>query len=280
MSACACGRITNDGRPACDRCAALASFGLTRDATQAEIKDAYRLLAKVWHPDRFQNDEQLRGKAEEKLKEINSAYQLLTTTASENPKARSSRPDPPKEPQRASTAASARDPYQNPSTSQFSSSFRTKRRGNHRLVVMLAILVAGAISIYAWFGRNASHVTDSSPAQEVGNGAIATGAIGQGNKGSPATNASTKLAEKMGTHNQASATASRASVVVYPSDDPLVPYFTVGSTKADVVRVQGPPASVAGNVFRYGLSEVYFQNGRVESWHTDPSFPLKATMPQ
>src|ERR1700761_2053238 len=82
MSVCACGSITNEKRPACDRCAALTSFGLTRDATQPQIKDAYRVLAKVWHPDRFHNDDQLRAKAEEKLKEINSAYQLLTTRGS------------------------------------------------------------------------------------------------------------------------------------------------------------------------------------------------------
>jgi hypothetical protein len=69
-------------------------------------------------------------------------------------------------------------------------------------------------------------------------------------------------------------------VVVYPSDDPLVRYFTVGSTKDDVLRIQGPPASVAGNVFRYGLSEVHFKDGRVESWRIDPTSPLKARMPQ
>lgn len=62
MSVCSCGRTTNDGRPMCDRCTALAVFGLTRDTTQTEIKDAYRVLAKVWHPDRFQGDETLRLK--------------------------------------------------------------------------------------------------------------------------------------------------------------------------------------------------------------------------
>ena len=77
----------------------------------------------------------------------------------------------------------------------------------------------------------------------------------------------------------ATAASSGASVVVYPQDDPLVPYFTVGSTKDDVVRVQGPPDTVTGNVLKYGVSEVYLKNGRVESWHIDPSTPLKASMP-
>lgn len=47
--------------------------------TPAEIKEVYRDLAKVWHPDRFGSDERLRRKAEDKLKQINDAYRVLRT---------------------------------------------------------------------------------------------------------------------------------------------------------------------------------------------------------
>jgi hypothetical protein len=56
---------------------ALDVLGLKRGATQVEIKEAYRDLVKVWHPDRFGSDARLRRKAEEKLKEINDAYRVL-----------------------------------------------------------------------------------------------------------------------------------------------------------------------------------------------------------
>ncbi len=46
-------------------------------ATFAEVKRAWKLLATVWHPDRFNNNPKLRDQAEEKLKRINSAYDLL-----------------------------------------------------------------------------------------------------------------------------------------------------------------------------------------------------------
>jgi hypothetical protein len=46
-------------------------------AAQDEIKKAYRDLIKVWHPDRFTNDPALQQKAQEKLKEINIAYERL-----------------------------------------------------------------------------------------------------------------------------------------------------------------------------------------------------------
>jgi curved DNA-binding protein CbpA len=50
---------------------------LKPEASPEEIKKAYRDLVKVWHPDRFGNDPALQHKAQEKLKEINAAYERL-----------------------------------------------------------------------------------------------------------------------------------------------------------------------------------------------------------
>lgn len=52
-------------------------LGLTTGASPAEVKQAYRDLAKTWHPDRFAHDSQLKQQAEEKIKAINEAYQQL-----------------------------------------------------------------------------------------------------------------------------------------------------------------------------------------------------------
>jgi GUN4-like/DnaJ domain len=46
-------------------------------ASQADIKQAYRNLAKVWHPDRFAGDPILQKQAQEKLIQINAAYEVL-----------------------------------------------------------------------------------------------------------------------------------------------------------------------------------------------------------
>jgi hypothetical protein len=54
-------------------------LGVVEGASAQELKVAYRDLAKVWHPDRFAHDPRLQQKAQEKLKEINEAYEQLTS---------------------------------------------------------------------------------------------------------------------------------------------------------------------------------------------------------
>lgn len=52
-------------------------LGVKPGVSNAELKAAHRDLAKVWHPDRFVHDPRLQEKAQEKLKEINEAYEQL-----------------------------------------------------------------------------------------------------------------------------------------------------------------------------------------------------------
>lgn len=56
---------------------ALRILGLAPGVTADEIKDAWRDLAKVWHPDRFPHDDRLRQKATDNLAQINAAYDAL-----------------------------------------------------------------------------------------------------------------------------------------------------------------------------------------------------------
>lgn len=50
-------------------------LGVSPGASPEQLKVAYLDLAKVWHPDRFVHDPRLQAKAQEKLKEINEAYE-------------------------------------------------------------------------------------------------------------------------------------------------------------------------------------------------------------
>ena len=49
-------------------------LGVSRDATEADLKKAYRTLAKKYHPDMNPDDKE----AEQKFKEVNEAYGVLS----------------------------------------------------------------------------------------------------------------------------------------------------------------------------------------------------------
>ena len=58
-------------------------LGVSQNASDDEIKRAYRDLARKYHPDNYQNNP-LADLAEEKMKEINEAYESITKQRSGN----------------------------------------------------------------------------------------------------------------------------------------------------------------------------------------------------
>ncbi len=79
-------------------------LGLQEGHSEEQLRQAYHDVVKVWHPDRFPHDERLRGVAQEKLKEINGAYEFLRAKLFEDSLAphceapSDSQPHAPKEP--------------------------------------------------------------------------------------------------------------------------------------------------------------------------------------
>lgn len=97
-------------------------LGVAPGVSARELKQAYHDLAKVWHPDRFSHDPRLQQKAQEKLKEINEAYEHLTSGRAARP-TRPSSPPP--------------SPYAPPATAA--------RRKRHRLILPTAAVVFGLV---------------------------------------------------------------------------------------------------------------------------------------
>ena len=103
-------------------------LGVKPGVSIRELKAAHRDLAKVWHPDRFQHDPRLQEKAQEKLKEINEAYDLLSS-------GKVPRPQP--QPQPVSTPPASQavrlEPARTPTT---------HATGNWKWVAVLMVFVA------------------------------------------------------------------------------------------------------------------------------------------
>jgi hypothetical protein len=109
-----------------------------------ELKAAHRDLAKVWHPDRFQHDPRLQEKAQEKLKEINEAYDLLSSGKAPRPQPVSTKAPQAvySEPARSSTAHSP---------------------GNWKWVAVLLVFVA----VFAFTTRSLLQRRQHSPEPEI-----------------------------------------------------------------------------------------------------------------
>ena len=77
MNRCACGNSINHDGTVCLQCIALQELGLKSGATDANVREAYLLYVKAWHPYRFPGDEKSKSAAQEKLEAINFAYSYL-----------------------------------------------------------------------------------------------------------------------------------------------------------------------------------------------------------
>jgi curved DNA-binding protein CbpA len=50
---------------------------IDRTASIDDVNQAYKDIVSVWHPDRFTHNPRLKRKAEEKIKDVNIAYETL-----------------------------------------------------------------------------------------------------------------------------------------------------------------------------------------------------------
>jgi hypothetical protein len=83
-------------------------LGVAPGASMQELKASHRDLAKIWHPDRFAHDPRLQQKAQEKLKEINEAYDQLVSGKLGR---RTSRSAPANQPSTPSQESARRTPW-------------------------------------------------------------------------------------------------------------------------------------------------------------------------
>ena len=73
-------------------------------------------------------------------------------------------------------------------------------------------------------------------------------------------------------------TPPRLDVVKHAGGPVDAGYFTLGSSKGEVVRTQGEPEQVRRGVFRYGFSSVFFEDDVVVGWHQSPGTELSVQL--
>ena len=149
-----------------DRC--YRALDLEPGASLVEVKRAWRDLTKVWHPDRFQDDPELRQRAEDRLKGINQAYRQVLAALRAQEGTGEARPGQPV-PRPASGAPPsprpnpARPPRPQPSTASRRTDFGVRpksvpsRRVQAAAVSLLALVVLLAGATYWWRSQNVAN---------------------------------------------------------------------------------------------------------------------------
>ncbi len=252
-----------------------------------ELKRAHRDLVKVWHPDRFADDPRLQLKAQEKLKQINEAYEFLlgeTSTAL----VRTTTGAPPTARRRADFWREPFSPNWIPPLWPVRQSYKSA----HAWVALGLLAIVTMVVLDLVFSRSAGprETTATSPGER--------GSVANGNETSSLTWAGAtfglgsrrdKVLAVQGTPTSVegnrwmydfssiefandrvesySNNSRNLHVRLYPRGDVTEArqrgYWTLDSTQEDVVAVQGTPISVEGNRWRYASSSLDFRDGKV-----------------
>jgi hypothetical protein len=148
-------------------------------ASLEQVKQAWRELVKVWHPDRFPNDPNLQLKAQDRLKEINSAYESLQEFLASGTPPPKPRPPPPQ-----STDANAGQNHQRsrtgkerteeppPRPSEQRASAPTKSRAGYVWAVIVGAIILWVVLANTGLDSNRAISPDSGGygSQSAGNG--------------------------------------------------------------------------------------------------------------
>ncbi|MEE8292570.1 MAG: DnaJ domain-containing protein [Candidatus Tectomicrobia bacterium] len=215
------------------------ALGLKPGASPEEVKCAYRTRAKAWHPDRFAHDARLQQKALEKFKEINNAYDKLRTTQCHRRKVEGDR----RQEKQATYGSSGH-------IRQFVSRLRVPTWS-----VALAAFVILPL-LFTQFGSTPHRAATSAKSTSK-----------------PVVSA------RPTTRVHLTPPTSVVRAPRQPSQPASKPTsFTLGSTKRQVLAVQGAPSSASDSVWEYSGSRVYFRNGRVTRWDIWPRSPLRVEL--
>jgi hypothetical protein len=213
---------------------------------------------RVWHPDRFQGDAALKEKAEKKTREINEAYQRALHYQ-EGPG--------------ADAGAALQKMHARMEAGKKS------RRLFFDLFILAAIVAVlfGALYLYFIFKENSGKLRvggvtfkeyewdrffkPGSTRDEV----LAIQGPPERAEGERWVYGGDSVTFSKGRVSRYSNVSGKLHVRVLPEHPPALPPsgFSIGSTKDDVLAVQGSPTRLEGNVWYYGPDSVLFAAGRV-----------------
>lgn len=242
-------------------------LGLRPEAGWLELRQAYKSLVNIWHPDRFQHDAQKQRLAEEKTKEITQSYKELA----EYYKHYGALPqvfDVPEQPVAEQAAPVAEDPpEQQPDTAspdvvpEIDVSVSAPEPGDNKSRFVSRAIAAAVLIFVVYLILPPTQPNDTGSQPQSGNPPGQESDTQSDPGPSPSSPAVEPVPEK-----ETKDTGDTGSV------------FTVGTSLGEVYAIQGVPTKTEPDVWYYGKSKVYFAKGKVVRWEESPENPLQAEL--
>lgn len=256
-------------------------LGVFQDDDWETVRSAYKRQIRRWHPDRFQNLDQRRI-AEDKCKEINISYQMLddyyqqfgalppenTSKLDVSEPSGSARHEP------NDHADSKPGPYSGTWQDQDSANSPSEpaRRSYTGILLTVTIITAGyMLSEPLFIDHDGVAQTGSADDSLVDSGLSATNPE---NAVLPATTRRDGVARKTDSAEWQNNTKTSAHESGPAVATRRLRYITRGSTKQEVLAIQGRPLRETDTTWEYGLSRINFQDGNVIDWYENPMNPL------
>jgi hypothetical protein len=231
-------------------------LGISIHASLEETKQAYKDLARVWHPDRFIENPRLQKKATEKLKEINIAYEKLLSFYENKNKIADMHlyPD-------ATQEEVIVEQY--PEAQIGNTGTNTKDYSFLAWITVICVLVILTIIVIIHLNKRPESNTSS---------AILMPDQIKSSKSDVVESSTTKPTVHGKPSVKTTTTKMKNNILTKKE------YFTLGSTTDDVLAIQGTPTQISGSRWSYGFSYVDFEAGLVVRWYNSKLEPLHIKM--
>ena len=280
---------------------ALKALELRGGASFQEIKQAYRDLALVWHPDRFVHNARLQEKASARLKEINSAYDVLQSYEAGHSRAhepRSKRTGSKHDASGTEQSGTQRQEshtknHDTRSSAEQTESQNSRNKGDRSNQTLRRAVLVGCVFAVPLFALFLDHQRSLDSLQRE---LIDLPIISEGNSRPEEWTIDQVQAYRPTTRRDESGASAADTAAAPPADleigsadsvlavqeleirasgaVDLYETFTRGSHQDDVLRIQGTPSSInrylplGHEVWNYGSStvEISLRDGRVTEW--------------
>jgi curved DNA-binding protein CbpA len=282
-------------------------LGLQSGATWSQVRQAYKSLVNTWHPDRFQQNARQQKLAEEKTKEITQSYQELAAhykKFGELPRIETKIISPHKNEPTTAPDTRGTAPAQKSWTAAHPQTDTNKSpRFTARNIAFAALVI---VAYFSWQSlsweqvdnapSDANHFNQAPEKQKIeapvvresGDEEYFTFGMLPGEvyaiQGVP-----TRTEKDTWYYGKSKVIFLKGRVARWEEDPENllrvrisaknenlgITFFSVGSSKKEVLAAQGKPDRDTGNIWEYGVSRVYFENERVKKWDESPFSPLR-----